>query len=95
MLINELFDLQDNTNKETDVLMNDVTVKVSEVFLKELRDPNEISVSRLSSQDGDLSREKSTEEESINGLNTHVVNDPCESIFSVLLIRLLLSIILI
>ena len=34
MLINELFDPQDNENKETYMFMNEIATRLSEVFLK-------------------------------------------------------------
>ena len=55
MSINESFDPQDKVNKETDTFISAIAKKLSEVFLKELRDPSRTSVSHLSSQDVNLS----------------------------------------
>ena len=60
MPINESFDPQDNTSKETDVLMNDIATNLSELLLKELRDPDMTSVSHLSSQDDNSLRKNRT-----------------------------------
>ena len=49
MFFNELFDPKDKTNKETDMLMNEISTKSSEVLQNKLMHLNKTSMSHLSS----------------------------------------------
>ena len=84
LLIDKLFDLQDETNKQTNDYMSGIIPRMLNTFIKELHDPKKSTLSHLSSQDRALSWINSIEEEIQNGIGVHVANNPCKSSFGVL-----------
>ena len=84
LLIDELFDPQDETNQRTNDCMSGVIPRLINALTKELRDPKKITSSHLSSQDGELSWINSTEEDLQNVIGVLIVNDPCEHSFGIL-----------
>ena len=83
LLIDELFDPQDNASKDSAICIAGIANEMCVAFLKEFHNPQKLSHDHLSSQNGDLSCSSAATTDKNSAKHTSVVNDPFESTLGV------------